>query len=80
MKLELAAGVDVGDQALSHATLELVKAGGKRGGASTSTGGVRAVVKPAPLHAEVRRQLTRRRAGTHSTKNRAFVSGGGIKP
>jgi large subunit ribosomal protein L4 len=32
------------------------------------------------LHAEVRRQLANRRAGTHSTKNRAGVSGGGIKP
>jgi len=32
------------------------------------------------LHAEVRRQLTRRRSGTHSTKNRAAVSGGNSKP
>jgi large subunit ribosomal protein L4 len=32
------------------------------------------------MHAEVRRQLASRRAGTHSTKNRAGVSGGGIKP
>ena len=32
------------------------------------------------MHAEVRRQLASRRAGTHSTKNRAAVSGGGIKP
>ena len=32
------------------------------------------------FHAEVRRQLARRRAGTHSTKNRSAVSGGGIKP
>jgi large subunit ribosomal protein L4 len=37
-------------------------------------------VKPDLLHAEVRRQLARRRAGTHSTKNRHAVSGGGIKP
>ena len=37
-------------------------------------------VKPDLLHAEVRRQLAKRRAGTHSTKNRAGVSGGGIKP
>jgi large subunit ribosomal protein L4 len=36
--------------------------------------------KPHLLHAEVRRQLAKRRAGTHSTKNRAAVSGGGIKP
>ena len=32
------------------------------------------------MHAEVRRQLASRRAGTHSTKNRAAVSGGGTKP
>jgi large subunit ribosomal protein L4 len=32
------------------------------------------------FHAEVRRQLAARRAGTHSTKNRSAVSGGGIKP
>jgi large subunit ribosomal protein L4 len=32
------------------------------------------------FHAEVRRQLAKRRGGTHSTKNRAGVSGGGIKP
>jgi large subunit ribosomal protein L4 len=37
-------------------------------------------VKPDLLHAEVRRQLAKRRAGTHSTKNRHTVSGGGIKP
>jgi large subunit ribosomal protein L4 len=63
------------------ATLELVKAGGKRGGSVDLDPAVfEAVVKPHLFHAEVRRQLTRRRAGTHSTKNRAFVSGGGIKP
>jgi large subunit ribosomal protein L4 len=32
------------------------------------------------FHAEVRRQLARRRSGTHSTRNRAGVSGGGVKP
>ena len=37
-------------------------------------------VKPDLLHAEVRRQLALRHAGTHSTKNRAGVSGGGAKP
>ena len=31
-------------------------------------------------HAEVVRQLALRRQGTHSTKNRAAVSGGGAKP
>ncbi len=37
-------------------------------------------VKPHLFHAEVRRQLAKRRRGTHSTKNRAAVSGGGVKP
>ena len=37
-------------------------------------------VKPDLLHAEVRRQLAARHAGTHSTKNRHAVSGGGSKP
>ena len=37
-------------------------------------------IRPDLFHAEVRRQLAGRRAGTHSTKNRAFVSGGGAKP
>ena len=32
------------------------------------------------FHAEVRRQLAARRTGTHSTLNRAGVSGGGAKP
>ncbi len=39
-----------------------------------------AAVKPHLFHAEVRRQLAKRRAGTHSTKNRHAVSGGGAKP
>jgi large subunit ribosomal protein L4 len=39
-----------------------------------------AVVKPHLFQAEVRRQLALRRSGTHSTKNRARVSGGGAKP
>jgi large subunit ribosomal protein L4 len=39
-----------------------------------------AAVKPDLFHAVVRRQLAARRAGTHSTKNRAGVSGGGSKP
>ncbi len=37
-------------------------------------------VKPHLVHAEVRRQLSRRQRGTHGTKNRAAVSGGGAKP
>jgi len=39
-----------------------------------------AKVLPDLLHAEVRRQLAKRHAGTHSTKNRSAVSGGGSKP
>jgi large subunit ribosomal protein L4 len=39
-----------------------------------------AQVRPHLFHAEVRRQLAARRAGTHATKNRAGVSGGGVKP
>ncbi len=37
-------------------------------------------VRPHLYHAEVRRQLAARRQGTHATKNRAAVSGGGSKP
>jgi len=39
-----------------------------------------AKVRPHLYHAEVRRQLALRRQGTHATKNRAMVSGGGAKP
>jgi large subunit ribosomal protein L4 len=39
-----------------------------------------APIKTHLFHAEVRRQLAARRGGTHSTKNRAAVSGGGAKP
>jgi len=63
------------------ATLELKKAGGKSGGSVDLDPVIfEAVVKPHLFHAEVRRQLAHRRAGTHATKNRALVSGGGIKP
>lgn len=63
------------------ATLNLVRAGGgKAGQVELDPAVFEAVVKPHLFHAEVRRQLARRRAGTHSTKNRAAVSGGGIKP
>ena len=37
-------------------------------------------VRPEILHLVVRSQLAARRAGTHATKTRAFVSGGGRKP
>jgi len=39
-----------------------------------------APLRPDLFHAEVKRQLASRRRGTHSTKNRAAVSGGGAKP
>lgn len=39
-----------------------------------------APVKPHLFHAEVRRQLAKRHRGTHSSKNRSAVSGGGSKP
>lgn len=37
-------------------------------------------VRPEILHLVVRAQLAAKRAGTHATKTRAFVSGGGAKP
>ena len=37
-------------------------------------------VKPEILHLVTRAQMAARRAGTHSAKTRAFVSGGGSKP
>jgi large subunit ribosomal protein L4 len=63
------------------AKLQMKKAGGKGGGSVELDPAVfEAKVLPHLFHAEVRRQLATRRAGTHSTKNRAGVSGGGIKP
>lgn len=66
------------------AKLEVVAAG-KRGRKKAGTLELDPVVFEAPSrphlwHAEVRRQLARRRSGTHSTKNRSTVSGGGAKP
>jgi large subunit ribosomal protein L4 len=63
------------------ATVDVIAAGGGKAGSidldpAIFEGKIRAHL----FHAEVRRQLTRRRAGTHATKNRAAVSGGGIKP
>lgn len=37
-------------------------------------------IKEAPVHQVVKATLAGRRQGTHSTKTRAFVSGGGAKP
>ena len=36
-------------------------------------------VRPEILHLVVRAQLAAKRAGTHSTKTRAMVSGGGVR-
>jgi large subunit ribosomal protein L4 len=63
------------------ATQTLVSTGGGQAGSVELDPAVfEAPVRPHLFHAEVRRQLASRRAGTHSTKNRAAVSGGGIKP
>jgi large subunit ribosomal protein L4 len=63
------------------AQLTLMTTAGKRGAKVELDASVFEVqVKPHLLHAEVRRQLAKRRRGTHSTKNRHAVSGGGIKP
>jgi large subunit ribosomal protein L4 len=63
------------------ATLDVVTTGNKKVGTVDLSATVfEAQVKPDLFHAEVRRQLAARRRGTHSTKNRAAVSGGGSKP
>jgi large subunit ribosomal protein L4 len=62
-------------------TLDVVTADNKKAGSVELSAAIfEAPVKPDLLHAEVCRQLARRRAGTHSTKNRSAVSGGGAKP
>jgi len=63
------------------ATLDVLSSDNKKtGSVDLSTVVFEAPVKPDLFHAEVRRQLASRRAGTHSTKNRSAVSGGGSKP
>jgi large subunit ribosomal protein L4 len=63
------------------ATVEVVTIENEKSGSLDLNPGVfEAEIKPHLFHAEVRRQLSLRRAGTHSTKNRAAVSGGGSKP
>lgn len=63
------------------ATVDVTKiGGGKAGSAELDPVVFETVVKPHLFHAEVRRQLAGRRAGTHATKNRSAVSGGGAKP
>jgi large subunit ribosomal protein L4 len=55
--------------------------GGERSGSLDLDPSVwEAPIRPHLFHAEVRRQLAARRAGTHSTRNRSAVSGGGAKP
>lgn len=66
------------------ASLDIVttdKTKGKKAGTVDLSAAVfEAAIRPHLVQAEVRRQLAARRAGTHSTKNRALVSGGGAKP
>jgi len=63
------------------ATLDVVTTDNKKAGTVDLSATVfEAQVKPDLFHAEVTRQLAARRQGTHSTKNRAAVSGGGSKP
>jgi large subunit ribosomal protein L4 len=63
------------------AQLPIVTTAGKQAGRLELDASVfEAPVRPHLLHAEVRRQLAARRRGTHATKNRHAVSGGGIKP
>ena len=63
------------------ATIDVVTTDKKKAGTVDLSATVfEAKVKPDLLHAEVTRQLAARRSGTHSTKNRAAVSGGGSKP
>ncbi len=63
------------------ATLNVVTIENKKAGSVDVNPAIfEATVKPHLLHAEVRRQLSRRQRGTHGSKNRAAVSGGGAKP
>jgi large subunit ribosomal protein L4 len=63
------------------ASVDVVNTDNKKAGSIDLDPGVfETVVKEHLLFDEVRRQLSRRRAATASTKNRAMVSGGGSKP
>ena len=63
------------------ATVDVVTTENKKSGSHDLNPSIfEAKVRPHLYHAEVRRQLAQRREGTHSTKNRAAVSGGGAKP
>jgi large subunit ribosomal protein L4 len=61
-------------------TQQLLSTGGGKGSVELDPAVFEAPVKPDLFHAEVRRQLAGRQGGTHSTRNRAGVSGGGAKP
>jgi large subunit ribosomal protein L4 len=62
-------------------TLDVVTVENRKAGTvEVSPAVFEAKVKPHLFHAEVRRQLAKRQRGTHSTKNRSAVSGGGSKP
>ena len=52
----------------------------KRGKIDLAASVFEAPVRESLMHAEVRRQLARRRSGTHATRNRSAASGGGAKP
>jgi large subunit ribosomal protein L4 len=63
------------------ATLDVVTIDNKKAGSVNVNPAVfEAALKPHLVHAEVRRQLAKRRRGNHSTRNRAATSGGGDKP
>jgi large subunit ribosomal protein L4 len=63
------------------ATLDVQTTGrGKGGTVDLDPAVFEAPVRSHLFHAEVRRQRASRRAGTHATKNRSRVSGGGAKP
>ncbi len=63
------------------ATLDVVTSANEKAGKVDLDPSIfEATVKPHLFHAEVRRQLAHRRGGTHSTKNRSLVAGGGAKP
>ncbi len=63
------------------ASIDMVTVENEKAGAVELDSAVfEARVRPHLVQAEVRRQLAKRRSGTHATKNRALVSGGGAKP
>jgi large subunit ribosomal protein L4 len=63
------------------ATIDVVNVENQKAGSIDLSSDVfERAVKPHLYHAEVRRQLADRRSGTHNTRNRALVSGGGAKP